>query len=66
MVALHDRTPLVIPEAAYAHWLDPAVGAADVADLLTPWDPAAWEAFPVSRRVNSPRNDGRDLVEPAA
>jgi putative SOS response-associated peptidase YedK len=65
MAALHDRTPLVIPPAAYARWLDPDAAAVDVADLLVPWDPDGWEAYPVSRRVNAPRNDGPDLVEPA-
>jgi putative SOS response-associated peptidase YedK len=66
MRPLHDREPLVVPESAYARWLDPEASAADVADLLVPWGPDGWEAYPVSTRVNSPRNDGPDLMSPAA
>ncbi len=31
--------------------------------MLKPADPGAWTLHPVSRRVNSPRNDGPELLE---
>ncbi len=36
MAPIHDRMPVVIPEAAFDRWLDPALKPAEVADLLTP------------------------------
>lgn len=65
MRPIHHRLPLVVPESAYDCWLDPDAPARDVAELLAPWSPDGWEAYPVSRRVNNPRNDSADLVEPA-
>jgi len=32
--------------------------------MLKPANAAAWTMHPVSRQVNSPRNDGPDLLEP--
>lgn len=61
---IHDRMPVVLGVPERARWLDPA--ADDPAALLVPC-PAGWlEAWPVSSRVNVPRNDGPDLVEPIA
>jgi putative SOS response-associated peptidase YedK len=64
---LHARMPVIIPPEAYAHWLDPAnEDVAALATLLTAEPGVALTAHPVSRRVNSPRNEGAELVEPLA
>lgn len=63
LAPLHDRMPVILAGDARECWLDPA--APDPASVLVPC-PADWlEAWPVSRRVNSPRSDGPDLVAPA-
>jgi putative SOS response-associated peptidase YedK len=65
--AIHDRMPVVLDPVDYAAWLDPETK--DVARLrarLRPADPEPWELRPVSRRVNSPKNDGPELLEPVA
>lgn len=62
---IHDRMPVVMPQEHWPRWLDP--GCADTAALaaiLGPADPARFEAWPVSRAVNSPRNEGAELIEP--
>lgn len=65
MAKIHDRMPVIIPPADYARWLDPALtDAAAVQRLMMPFPEAAMEAWPVSRRVNSPKNDGPELLEP--
>lgn len=64
---LHDRMPVVVPEAAWARWLAP--GAADVGELiglLTPNDAVELEIYAVSRLVNDVRQDGPALIEPLA
>lgn len=63
MESIHDRMPVILPRAAQARWMDRAAGGKDVLDLLVPFDADAMEAYPVSSRVNSPRNDSAELVE---
>ena len=47
---LHPRMPVVIPTGLERAWSAPADGPAlrALAPLLEPWDPAGWEALPVS------------------
>lgn len=63
--AVHDRMPVVLPVDAHAVWLDPEAAAPALAGLLRPLPAEAMEAFPVSKRVNSPANDDPALIEPA-
>jgi putative SOS response-associated peptidase YedK len=62
---VHDRMPVILDPEAEDAWLDRDlrnVGA--VGELLSPLPAEALRAVPVSRRVNSPRNDGPDLLDP--
>ncbi len=61
---LHDRMPVMLDAAAFERWLDPAVrDAANVEDLLVPYDDDALEAYPVDRAVGRPQVDRPDLVD---
>jgi len=68
LAPIHGRMPVVIPESAWDRWLDPTRtggGAlAELKGLLVPAEEAWLETHPVSRKVNSVRNDGPELVEP--
>lgn len=68
MRPIHDRMPVVIPESAWDRWLDPTLTAprdlAELHGLLVPADDDALDAYRVSPRVNSVRNDGPDLIVP--
>jgi len=65
LARVHDRMPVIIPTQRHDEWLDPGNDAAGAMDgLLVPWARGGLEARPVSRRVNSARNEGADLVEP--
>lgn len=55
---IHSRMPVVIQEADFARWLDPA---RDQAGLMQP--AAGFEARPISTLVNSPRNQGFELLQ---
>ena len=55
---IHDRMPVIIAPEDYDAWLD--VGGQD---LLRP-SAGEMEAYPVSSRVNSPRNQGEALIQP--
>ena len=63
---IHDRMPMVIGPARWADWLDP--GNSDTGDLLGSLAPASSGGLisrPVSTAVNSVRNNGPRLIEPA-
>jgi putative SOS response-associated peptidase YedK len=64
---IHDRMPVIIGRGDYATWLDPETKDAErLQALLQPADPDDLTLHPVSRLVNSPRNDGPELLEPVA
>ncbi len=65
LAAVHDRMPRILAPADWGRWLDPQAGPAP--DLLAPPPVAAAEEIeirPVSRLVNSVRNNGPQLLEP--
>lgn len=62
---LHDRMPVILPPAAFEVWLRPEpLAAPRLEELLRPHPDAEMEAFPVSRRVNSPANDDPSCCDP--
>ena len=61
---VHDRMPLILPEAAWAAWLDPATPRAALDALLVPYPEGDMEAFPVSQVVNSPAHDVPECLAP--
>jgi putative SOS response-associated peptidase YedK len=64
---LHDRMPVILSPESYAAWLDPENNDAEgLRAMLRPAEPEAWTLVEVSRKVNSPKNDSHDLIEPAA
>ncbi|MCS3902200.1 putative SOS response-associated peptidase YedK [Methylohalomonas lacus] len=60
---LHPRMPLALPERVWSAWLDPATSRAECQTLLEA-PITAWHHHPISTRVNNPRNDSPDLVQP--
>jgi putative SOS response-associated peptidase YedK len=66
MVApVHHRMPVLLEPGDWATWLD-ADDASTALALLVPADDRTIEAYRVSDRVNSVRNNGPELIEPAA
>jgi putative SOS response-associated peptidase YedK len=65
MAGLHDRMPVVVPDAAWDLWLDPELAdPAELQGLFEPSDDVLLRIDPVRDLVNSVRNDGPELVEP--
>jgi putative SOS response-associated peptidase YedK len=65
MAGLHDRMPVVLPEAAWDLWLDPELGdTGELQGLFEPTDEVALRIDPVADLVNNVRNDGPELVRP--
>ncbi len=60
--AVHDRMPVIIPDKDWRRWLvEP-----DVRHLLKPCPEDTLESYPVSRAVNSSRNESPQLIEPVS
>lgn len=59
---IHDRMPVIIPPSAYQRWLSPL--EADPHDLLMPYPAEDMAMWPISTRVNSPRNDDASILDP--
>jgi putative SOS response-associated peptidase YedK len=64
--AVHDRMPVILNAETGAAWLDPQADAADLQNLLRPYAGGDLDVYPVSTRVNSPRNHGPELIQPLA
>lgn len=63
--SIHNRMPVILPETAYAPWLDPELTEPSaVQALLRPFPSDQLKAYPVSQCVNSPSNDVPACVEP--
>jgi putative SOS response-associated peptidase YedK len=63
---IHDRMPLVLPPDRWPAWLDPARrDPDDVRAILESIPEGRFTAVPITTRVNSVRNDGPELLEPA-
>lgn len=62
---IHDRMPLILGPADYDAWLDPALNDnAKVTAMLRSRGPVDLEAYPISTRVNDPKHDNQDVLEP--
>lgn len=65
MTPIHDRMPLILPEAAFDVWLDCSSGSSEaVLPLLSTPEDGLLTMTPVSRSLNNPRNEGPAVQEP--
>ena len=62
---IHDRMPVILPRELESLWLDHDIqDYAVLAGILTPYITDEMEAYEVSSLVNSPANDGPEMVVP--
>ena len=62
---IHDRMPVILPRELESLWLDHDIqDYAALAGILTPYITDEMEAYEVSSLVNSPANDGPEMVVP--
>ena len=65
MAAIHNRMPVILDREGMDDWLTPGeVDPLALLPLLRPLEEGRLVAHEVSRAVNSPTNDGPDLVAP--
>ena len=62
---IHDRMPVILPPEAYDLWLQPEpVDPATLTPWLRPYPAEEMRGYPVHPRVNNPRYDRPDAIEP--
>jgi putative SOS response-associated peptidase YedK len=60
---IHERMPVIIPREHQDRWLDPKTeDHTRLLELLKPYPSDQIEAYPVSKRVNSPRNNSPECI----
>lgn len=64
MAPIHDRMPVLVEPGDRDAWLGPDTPAEELLALLRPCPDDRLTAYPVSTRVNSPANEGEELVAP--
>jgi putative SOS response-associated peptidase YedK len=63
---IHNRMPVILPQEAWPRWLgeEPAKKEELLQGLLLkPFLAERMLAYPISTRVNSPKNEGAELIE---
>jgi putative SOS response-associated peptidase YedK len=61
MAEIHDRMPVILPKDDYYLWRDPEFeGKQKLLWLLRPYPADEMKAYPISTRVNRPKNDVPD------
>jgi putative SOS response-associated peptidase YedK len=63
---LHERMPVILDRAHFAAWLDPLTPRPALHELLRPCPAERIAVHAVGPLVGNVRNDGSELVAPAA
>ena len=64
MAEIHDRMPVIIAPQDRERWLDPQTPLAEIQAMLAPYPDGQLVADAVGHLVNSPRNEGPELLNP--
>ncbi|WP_163583481.1 SOS response-associated peptidase [Gracilibacillus saliphilus] len=65
MESIHDRMPVILQDKGQDNWIDPTIDdKAFLKSFLLPLDDSLMKAYPVSKKVNNPRNNDQSLIEP--
>ena len=66
VASIHNRMPVILRQEDEDVWLDKESDPAQLLALLKAYPADKMEAYPVSRAVNSPANDGAELMRSVA
>jgi putative SOS response-associated peptidase YedK len=65
MEPIHERMPVILSPKQFDQWLDPDFkDVAKLSELMQPYKAKDMQAYPVSLRVNNPKNDTASCIEP--
>ena len=61
---VHNRMPVILNEQTRWQWIAPDTPNSALLDSLVPYPAQEMKSYPVSRSVNSPRNDTPEILAP--
>ena len=62
---VHDRMPVILMESDFEDWLNPRFNDTEyLKSLLEPYPAEKMDKYPVSSKVNSPKNELAELISP--
>lgn len=62
---VHDRMPVILKKSDFEDWLNPNFNDTDyLKSLLVPYPAEKMDKYPVSSKVNSPKNELAELISP--
>lgn len=65
MRPIHDRMPVILEAKNYEQWLDPEAKKIELLQsFLQPYPSEEMSAYPVSTKVNNPKNDRAECIQP--
>ncbi|MFB2880460.1 SOS response-associated peptidase [Floridanema aerugineum] len=65
MRPIHDRMPVILEPKNYEQWLDPEAKKIELLQsFLQPYPSEEMTAYPVSTKVNNPKNDRSECIQP--
>ena len=64
VASIHNRMPVILRQEDEDTWLDKEADPTQLLALLKAYPADKMEAYPVSRAVNSPTNEGAELMQP--
>jgi putative SOS response-associated peptidase YedK len=64
MSQIHNRMPVILDASDREAWLDPSTAADDLRSLIRPAPDGILDAYRVSTRLNNPRYDEADILDP--
>jgi len=62
MATIHDRMPVILTNDTLPAWIDPGTMKEELLSMLHPCPESMLEAYPVSSRVNNPRNNDSGCI----
>jgi putative SOS response-associated peptidase YedK len=63
---IHNRMPVILIPEDEALWINPATKPEELKKRLTPLPDRLMKCYPVSEKVNSPKNDDEEIILPVA
>lgn len=61
---VHDRMPVILLPENEQRWLDPGTDPVELHEMLLPYPDEEMRFYPVSKSINSPANEGAELIAP--
>ncbi len=63
LTLIHPRMPIILPAEQYETWLSPDSGLDPLHELLTAFSSEEFDFHPVSKEVNSPKNNHPEILQ---